>query len=171
MSEIRDMRDRLFNSMQENLDRIFHSSGLELPPGVGRSIGEILDGLILTNPEGADILRHKKTPDNLGDDLNMRGHFNVIPATNNPYDITDTLVVFCLGSDNLNKRVDDMLIAVGRHSFRNVIFVTTKWDISAVTGGNNPRLHDLIEFSQRPNGSQFCFIMLSTCGIGSFPVV
>jgi hypothetical protein len=169
MFEIREMQGRLFNSMNNDLGGIFRSSGIGVPSEVAHSIGEVLRDLFSPDPQGSVDTVFKKAPVNLGDTDNDRGIFNVLPATNKAYDVTDTLVVYCLGSDNLLKRLVETIVAVSNHKFRNVIFVTTKWDISVVTDGNIDRLQKLFELKQA--GSNFCFLLVSTIGVNEIPVV
>ena len=166
---IEKMQSKFFHSIQEDLDGIFRSSGMEISPEVSHSIGAVLHELFSLDPQNLAGVILKKAPKDLGDKYNDRGIFNVIPGANTTSRITDTLVIFCLGSDNLNTRLADFLIAVGKHRFKNVIFVTSKWDIAAITGNNTQRLQDLIEFRQA--GSRFCFILVSTCGISMIPVI
>jgi hypothetical protein len=169
MFDIRELQGKLFNSMGQDLNGIFRSTGINVPSEVANSIGAVLHDLFSANPQEATNTIFKKAPNNLGDRDNSRGIFNVLPATNKTYDISDTLVVYCTGNDNLLNRLVEMLIAVGNHNFRNVIFVTTKWDVSVVTGNNIDRLQKLFELRQA--GSCFCFLLVSTFGVSEIPVI
>ena len=174
MFDIMEEMERKFsNSMQDNLNGIFSSSEMRISSEVAHSIGAVLNDLFsFPHPSKSSAgVTVKKAPKDLGDtdEYNSRVLYNVIPGTHKTRQITDTLVIFCLGSDNLNTRLVDALIAVGKHSFKKVIFITSKWDISAITGNNAQRLQDLIEFMQA--GTRFCFVLVSISGVSRIPVI
>ena len=167
-----EMGERFSNSIQEDFGDILRSSRMEgIPQEVGDFVLELLDNLFGINPNGTI----KPTPKNIGDNDNSRPSksggiiIHVIPFTNQtPYD-SDTLVVYCKGGDVLNNRLEQMLLAVAKRGYKKVFFLTSKWDVAAVTGNNIHRLQSLIELRQK--GSNFCFILGSTSGISEIPVI
>ena len=163
------MQSKLFDSIQRDLNGIFRSSGIGIPSEIAHSIGTVLNDLFSIDPQSTAGVTLKKAPKDFGDKDNDRAIYNVIPGTNRARHKTDTLVVYCLGKDSLNTRLTGALDAVRGHRFENVIFVTSKWDISVITGNNAQRLLDLIEFSK--DGTRFCFVLLSTSGISVIPVL
>jgi len=95
----------------------------------------------------------------------------VLPARKKSRYTTNVLVVYCLGNDRLGKRLDDMLKAVELHGFRDIIFITSKWDLSAVTGSNYERFQKILKHMyRRPGYHHFSFILLSTHGISEIPL-
>ena len=169
MFEIKNLENNLFRSIDENLGGLLKSAGIDISFEVAQSITTLLRQLFAADSQGIDAGTFKKPPKDLGDDDNDRGIINVMPATNMTNNITDTLVVYCMGNDNLLNRLNDALIAVGKYDFKNVIFVTTKWDNSVVTGSNAQRLRDLMEFKRKK--TKFCFIFVTTSGITAIPVI
>ena len=162
------MQSKLFDSMQRDLRDIFYSSGIRIPPKVAHSIGAVMQDIFSLDPQSPTGVTLKKAPKDFGD-KDDQAIYNVIPGTNRIIHPTDTLVVYCLGRDSLNTRLKGALDAVRRHRFEDVIFVTSKWDISVITGNNAQRLLDLIDFMQ--DGTRFCFVLLSTSGISMIPVI
>ncbi len=167
MFDLSDIQQNVMYSAQENLGAIFHTYELQVSQDVVEAIQGVITGLFTPNYPKARAI--KKTPDDFGNYDNERGIFNVIPSTIQSRRITDTLVVYCLGNDNLQNRLIDTIISVGKYRFKNVIFVTSKWDVSALSGNNVKRLQDLFEFKQK--GTMFCFILVSIGGISGIPVV
>jgi hypothetical protein len=162
MFDSREMQDKLYSSMPDNLNDIFHSSKMDVSPEIAHSICDTLRGLV--SADGNDIINTtiKKAPQDLGDSEDGYGAYNVIPAKNKTSHRTDTLVVYCLGSDNLLDRLVDTIAAINDHPYRNVFFITSKWDTSVLTGKNKDRMQRFFEFSQA--GTRFCFILVSMGG-------
>ena len=159
-----EIEHNLMRSIQGNLGGMFHSAGVRLSPEVLNSVSDMLCGMFAPSSQGEYEGRGVTAP--ADSDKVM---FNVIPSNNTTSHVTDTLVVYCKGSDSLNNRLADMLIAANRHRFKNVIFVTTKWDSAMITGKNSQRLQDL--FGLIENGASLCFILVSTSGVSIIPVI
>ena len=165
MFNIMELRDDLSSSIQEDLDGIINSSRMEISREAAGLVSDVLSELFRLNPDGTIA----KPPKDFGDNFEGHGVINIMPSTSDTRRITDTLVFYCMGSDNLNTKLADMLIAVGKYRFKNIFFVTSKWDVAAVTGNNIQRLHDIIELSQ--DFATFCFILESSAGISRIPVI
>ncbi len=153
------------DSLRGGLESIFHSQDMDIPGDVAYSIDDFITGLFAPDGSGG----FKKAPKGYSGNTDSHGLFHVIPGGRETDLHSDTLVVYCMGSDNLLDRLVDTIIAVGKHGYRNVLFFTTKWDVSVVTGNNAKRLQDLMDF--RAKGTRFCFILASTSGIAKIPVI
>jgi len=158
-------RRDFLDSLHEDLGGIIRSSGMELSSPEIDAVHEVFHELFDLDASGA----LRKPRRDFGDNYGSRGVINVMPSAHETDKITDTLVVYCLGNEKLIPMITEMLIAVGKHGFKNVIFVTSKWDDAAVTGVNRQRLQDLIDFSRK--GKSFCFILKCPSRIIRIPVV
>jgi len=174
---IMELGDNFSSSIQENLGNIFRSSEMNVSWEIANSIGSVLNDHFsfpfANQSSGSAKVKIKKAtvqkaPKNWRDEDDDRISHNEIPGIPTSH-VTDTLVVYCLGSDNLSSRLMETLVAVGKHRFKNVIFVTSKWDASVVTGDNTQRLLHLNDF--RRAGSVFCFVLVSTSGISEISVI
>jgi hypothetical protein len=167
MFEIGDIRYSVSRSINENLGVFLDKSNIRVSPDVFDAVGALMREIFTPEINGTNGVTFNKPPKDLGN--YSGGNFNVMPSTATTRHITDTLFVYCMGSDNLLNRLSDTLIAVGKHNFRNVMFVTTKWDSAVVTGSNAQRLQDMIDYNQRE--TEFCFLLVTPCGISMIPVV
>ncbi len=158
----------IIRSIEENLGNIIHSSEIPLSRDIIDIIAQIL--IETLDREITDTTREtfKKTPKNL--DENTHGEFNVLPSTSSTRHITETLVVYCLGNDNLNNRLLETILCVDKHRFKHVVFITSKWDASSLTGKNVLNLQSLIRF-RHDYSTSFCFILVTTCGLNGIRVL
>ena len=171
MLEKLNIENNIMSSIEVCLRGYLNTSEIELRGGdIFHAIYSILRDLFWPDSDSQGFsftCGPQKTPAGLGDNVNYHGLINVIPS-NIFGPITETLVVFCLGTDNLNNRLEETIHAVGTHKFTNVIFVTSNWNMSALTGKNIKRSRDLMELKRA--GTKFCFVLLSTCGTCFIPV-
>jgi hypothetical protein len=151
-------------SMEEHFSGILRSSKMEISSDAYKAVGDIMRSLFQLKPDGT----FERVPNYFGDDYSGRGVINIMPGTGTILHPSDTLVVYCIGGDNLNRRLDEMLIAVGAHGYSKVIFLTTKWDALAVAGANIQKLH-AIDGLRKRNGATFCFVLVTAFGISEIP--
>ena len=142
---------------RRELTEILHKSQMELHPEFALEIGSLIRELFDPRPDRL----FKKPPADFGD-RNIGG-FNILPSTNTSTYITDTLVVFCTGGDNLLNRIVDMIVMTSQRQFRTVLFITSKWDEAVLSGSNVSRWGNLCDLGN--NGTKFCFILASLGGL------
>ena len=160
------LQEGFSNSMREDFDYILRSTRMGISHKAAKLVGTVLSDLFKPNSDGT----FPKPPKDFGDDYCGSGSISVMSSTGRTSPTNnDTLVAYCVDGDNLNSKLTKMLDAVRMNRFKNVFFLTSKWDVSAVTGNNIQRLQDLYELRQ--NGVDFCFVLVSISGASRIPVI
>ena len=151
-----DLLTEYSDSLQKNIDKIIDSSRMILTNNQHEAVRNVISRLFSIDAEGA----LKKPPKKWSDNTGGRAVINIMPSTQSSDYITDTLVHYCTGAESLEKSLDRMLIQVGKFKYKNVFFVTTKWDNAVVTGINQQRLLDMVFYnSNNEFGTNFTIIL------------
>jgi len=151
-----DLLKEYSGTLQENIDRIIDSSRMILTENQHKTVRDVISRLYCIDTEG--VL--KKPPKSWEDNSGGRAVINIMPTAADSEYVTDTLVYFCLGTDSLEKSLDRMLIQVGKFKYRNVFFVTTKWDNAMITGINKQRLLDMVYYNNNCDfGTNFTVVL------------
>jgi len=156
MFEYNDLLREYSGSLSESIDRIIDSSRMILTGKQHDTVRDVIGRLFSVDADGA----LKKPPKSWGDNSGGRAVINIMPSAQSSEYITDTLVYYCLGADSLEKNLDRMLIQVGKFKYKNVFFVTSKWDNAVVTGINQQRLLDMVFYNSNLDfGTNFTVIL------------
>jgi len=149
-------------SLQENIDSIIDTSRMILTDNQQKAINDVINRLFSIDSEGT----LKKPPKTWVDNSGGRAVINIMPTTRDSEYITDTLLYYCTGSDSLEKNLDRMLIQVGKFKYKNVFFITTKWDNAVISGINKQRLLDMVYYNSNLEfGTNFTIILKSPFSI------
>jgi len=162
------------DSIFGGLHNAFSKSKIKIPPNIINTIGDLLEDLLDASP--GKLTRKKLDVHGdlfSGDSSGSSNIINIYPGNNSSHILTNTLVVYCTGSDNLHKRLDDTLSYLNRievsnynHVFDSVTFITNKWDESVFNNNNYDRYEQMMERSERSSRSTgFCFMLFSIGGI------
>jgi len=142
--------------LRDKIGGIIDSSRMILTNNQHEAVCDVVDRLFSIDADGA----LKKPPKNRGDKSGGRVVINVMPSAQDTDYITDTLVYYCIGADSLEKSLDRMLIQVGKFKYKNVFFVTSKWDNAVISGINKQRLLDMVYYNNNLEfGTNFTIIL------------
>jgi len=152
-----DLLREYSDSLQDSIGMIINSSRMILTNNQEKAVCDVISRVFSVDSDGALKKPSKNTPKNLlvnrGDNSGGRAVINIMPSSQGSEYITDTLVYYCLGADSLEKSLDRMLIQVGKFKYKNVFFITSKWDNAVVTGINKQRLLDMLYYN---SNNEFC---------------
>jgi len=151
-----DLLSEYSDTLKENIDRIIDSSRMILTNNQHDAVRDVISRLFSVDADGT----LKKPPKNWASNSGGRAVINIMPSTQNTEYITDTLVYYCIGTESLEKNLDRMLIQVGKFKYKNVFFVTSKWDNAVITGINRQRLLDMVYYNSNLEfGTNFTIIL------------
>ena len=151
-----DLLREYSDSLQDSIGMIIESSRMILTDNQEKAVCDVINRLVSIDNEGT----LKKPPKNWGDKAKGRVAINIMPSTQSADYITDTLLYYCTGAESLEKSLDRMLIQVGKFKYKNVFFVTTKWDNAVISGINKQRLQDMVYYNSNLEfGTNFTIIL------------